>query len=190
MNLKFLMHLHFVLILAAIPSVCLAQSSENGSLLPEFTMPVPEESNYRVYLGLNESADKTFSVYDIDTDILMIELFSMYCPFCQEEAPAVNELYELAEKLPETGPQFKIIGLGANNSSFEVNHFRATFDIAFPLFSDKDMALYKLLKGAGTPGFIVAKRGVDGTFSIIHQQSGGFNGAEQFLREMLAKAEK
>ena len=50
---------------------------------------------HQEYLGVSGSPGELFAVKDIDTDILLIELFSMYCPFCQEEAPSVNELYEM-----------------------------------------------------------------------------------------------
>ena len=83
----------------------------------------------------------------------MIELFSMYCPYCQKAAPTVNELYEKMEQVKRPDLKLVIIGIGANNTDLEVDTFRKGFDIEFPLFSDPDMSIYNTLEGKGTPGF-------------------------------------
>ena len=155
--------------------------------LPQLVLPVPADVDHRTYLGLQESGEgATFEVVEIDADILLIELFSMYCPYCQAEAPLVNELYELMQALSGSEPKVKIIGIGASNSDFEVDHFRKTYDVEFPLFSDQDMAIYNALAGAGTPGFVGARRDAAGGFSIVLRQSGGFYSAADFLKELIA----
>jgi thiol-disulfide isomerase/thioredoxin len=155
--------------------------------LPQLVLPVPAEEHHRIYLGLEEGGDgATFEAAQIEADILLIELFSMYCPYCQAEAPLVNELSEMMQALPASEPRVKIIGIGASNSDFEVDHFRKTYDIEFPLFSDQDMAMYKALAGAGTPGFVGARKAADGSFSIVLRQSGGFYSAADFLKELIA----
>lgn len=155
--------------------------------LPDYTLPVPADQGHRAYLGLaSESGEFTLS--DIDADVLLIELFSMYCPYCQQEAPLINTLYDKMNSVTETGTAVKIIGLGANNSAFEVDHFRTTFDVQFPLFPDPDMTMYKGLKGAGTPGFIGSKKESDGSWTIVLRQSGGFYDPGDFLDELLEKS--
>lgn len=157
-------------------------------LLPDFELPIPEETGHAGYLGVQNTEGDTFRITDIDADIVLIELFSMYCPFCQEEAPAVNELYQKMQALGTAGPNIKIVGIGASNSPFEVDHFRDTFNVEFPLFPDKDMSIYKALSGAGTPGFIgvrfdEGKKGV-----IVLRQSGGFYSTDDFLAELIEYA--
>ena len=158
-----------------------------AELLPEFDLPLPEAAEHVGYLGIEGSTGERFMVADIKADVVLIELFSMYCPYCQEEAPLINELYELMKELPETGPSVKIIGIGASNSLFEVNHFRDTYEIDFPLFPDQDMSIYNALSGAGTPGFIGVRmegRGSSGP-QIVLRQSGGFHSAPAFLADLL-----
>ena len=157
--------------------------------LPDFVLPVPGEEAHLTYLGL-DSGSGTFTVADIDADIVLIELFSMYCPFCQEEAPLINELFELMNDLPESGPSVKIIGIGASNSEFEVNHFRSTYNVQFPMFPDQDMAIYKVLSGAGTPGFIGVRLFAGETPVIVLRQSGGFYSKEDFLAQLIEFAEQ
>ena len=173
------------LLLVGLVSVnAFAEAERTAERLPEFELPLPADEAHRVYLGLG-SENTAFSVADIDADIVLIELFSMYCPFCQEEAPLVNELYELMNDLPQSGPRVKIIGIGASNSEFEVNHFRSTYQVQFPLFPDQDMAIYKALSGAGTPGFIGVRLSGAEPPTIVLRQSGGFYSKDDFLSQLI-----
>lgn len=165
-----------------------AQSETADSLLPDLVLTVPQSEEHRQYLGLKKEPGETFSITEIDADILLIELFSMYCPFCQEEAPAVNILHQAMQDYSESGVSVKIIGLGANNSEFEVDHFRTTYDVKFPLFADKDMSMYNALEGKGTPGFVGCKKGQDSEFAIVLKKSGGFHHPDDFLLELLKKS--
>jgi len=154
-------------------------------MLPDLTLTVPENDTYKSYLGLTGKAGESFALTDIQADILLIELFSMYCPFCQNEAPIVNELYEKMEEVSQKGPVVKIIGLGASNTQFEVEHFKETYNVPFPLFPDQDMSMYKALGGEGTPGFIGCRMDNGGKATIVLRNSGGFYSADDFLKELL-----
>lgn len=167
-----------------------AAADRVAELLPEFTLTLPEQAEHRAYLGIEELEGDSFTIADIEADVVLIELFSMYCPYCQAEAPLINELHEMMKALPAAGPSVKIIGIGASNSVFEVNHFRDTYKIDFPLFPDQDMSIYNALSGAGTPGFIgvrVKGRGT-GEAQIVLRQSGGFHSKEEFLGDLLEYA--
>ena len=161
-----------------------------GGPAPELVFKVPEQQAHADYLGITINNGESFKMTDINADILLIELFSMYCPFCQEEAPLINELYELMRSLPDDGPKVKLIGIGAGNSEIEVNHFRTTFDVEFPLFPDKDLSKYKALSGEGTPGFIGLRKDAEQGFVIVFRQSGGFYSKEDFLEQLLARGSK
>lgn len=162
-----------------------ATSESDVELLPDITLKVPENKAHAEYLGLKGDAGTPFKLSDIDADILMVELFSMYCPFCQKAAPTVNELYQEMEKRKRPDLKLVIIGIGANNTDLEVNTFRDEFSIQFPLFSDSDMAIYKTLEGKGTPGFIGSKKGDAGKSVIFYRKSGGFTDVPAFLDNLL-----
>ena len=156
--------------------------------LPDLELTVPDSDFHKKYLGLTGKSGEKFTINDIKADILLIELFSMYCPFCQDEAPVVNQLYEKMEEVSQKGPVVKIIGLGASNSQFEVEHFAETYNVPFPLFPDKDMSMYKALGGQGTPGFIGSRLNNAGKATIVLRNSGGFYSAEDFLQELIANS--
>jgi peroxiredoxin len=163
-------------------------ATEDEEPLPKFSLPVPDNVDFREYLGLTDKAGKTFTIGDIDADVVLIELFSTYCPYCQREAPNVNTLCEDMEALPLDTPKVRILGIGASNSEFEINHFRNTYHIAFPLFPDKDMRIYKALQGAGTPGFIGVRLEKGKTPVIVLRASGGFGDAGDFIQDLLQEA--
>ncbi|MDJ0623587.1 MAG: redoxin domain-containing protein [Desulfocapsaceae bacterium] len=157
--------------------------------MPDVSLQIPENEEYRKYLGINGAPGDEFRLADIDTDILLIELFSMYCPYCQAEAPLINEFYELATaREQEDGTRIKVIGLGASNTKFEVEFFKDKYEVRFPMFPDEDLSLYKTFKGEGTPGFIGVLYKDSGNPLIILRQSGGFEGAEEFLALLLQRA--
>ena len=62
-----------------------------GGILPKISLPVPEDEGYRKYLGLK--GEGTFLIPQIKAKVVLIEIFSMYCPHCQKDAPVVNDLY-------------------------------------------------------------------------------------------------
>ena len=157
-------------------------------VLPKITLEVPDNEEYRGYLGLTQAPGETFTLEDIDADILLIELFSMYCPFCQEEAENVNALFDIMYDFSKPEFSVKIIGLGANNSAFEVDHYRNTYGVRFPLFPDQDMSMYNALGGKGTPTFIACKKEADHSCTIIQRLSGGFYQPDEFFKELLHKS--
>lgn len=155
--------------------------------LPDLVLEVPENPRHKEYLGLTGKSGTDFSIRDIDADILLIELFSMYCPYCQKAAPAVNELYVKMREISKNGPVVKIIGLGVANSQFEVDHFRDTYDIAFPLFTDEDKTMFRALAGEGTPTFIGCRLRGGERPVIVLRQNGGFASSATFLQELIDK---
>ena len=156
-----------------------------GSTLPAFSLPIPKNASEKTYLGL--SGDGSFKVPQIKAEVVLIELFSLYCPYCQSSAPGLNELYQLIENNPETKGKIKMIGIGAGNSAFEVETFRKTYGVVFPLFPDKDFAIHKALGDVRTPYFIAIKIKADRTHEVIHSELGGFAGAQAYL-EVILKA--
>ena len=158
---------------------------EKGEQLPVMNLPIPKNPEERNYLGLSGSG--SFKIPQIKAKVVIIEIFSMYCPYCQKDAPGVNELYRLIENNPDIKNKIKLIGIGAGNSSYEVEVFKKTYNVPFPLFPDKDFTIHKACGEVRTPYFMVVKINEDGTHQIVHNQLGNYPGAEPFL-ELVLKA--
>lgn len=151
----------------------------------DFSLPAPEESFHRRYLGL-ETLDPFF-LNQIQAKVLIIEIFSMYCPICQREAADVNKLFELIQKNPKLKDQVRFIGIGAGNSAYEVNFFKENYQIEFPLFSDAKFVIHKKIGEVGTPYFIGLTPGKEKGLEIFYSQSGEIIDPEKFL-EIIVKA--
>lgn len=150
-----------------------------GDVLPEITLSVPQNTNEKDYLGIKEK--DYFKVSKIKAQVVILEVFSMYCPYCQKEAPVVNELYQIINEKPALKDKIKIIGIGVGNNPFEVEVFKNKYNIPFPLFPDASFSIHKSVGEVRTPYFIVIKINVDGSHKILYSKAGSIQDPNQFL---------
>ena len=152
---------------------------QKGETLPVINLPFPKSPAEKSYLGL--SGDGSFKIPQIKANVVIVEIFSMYCPYCQKDAPGVNQLYNLIENNPDLKNKIKLIGIGAGNTSYEVGVYKKNYTVPFPLFPDQDFTIHKACGEVRTPYYIVVKINEDKTHQIVHSQLGDYPGAEPFL---------
>jgi thiol-disulfide isomerase/thioredoxin len=189
MKRKFLFLSVLILLFSCLSSLgsssVLAQNTpEVGSVFPDLTHPLPQRFEEREYLKVE---DGPFRLSEIKSDILIIEVFSMYCPFCQKEAPNVNALYKAIADTPALRSRIKLIGIGAGNSPFEVNAFRNLYRIEFALLPDGNLAIHKTLGEVRTPYFFVLLKKPDGRREVIYSKVGSFGDPQAFLDMITAR---
>jgi peroxiredoxin len=160
---------------------------EKGEMLPEVTLAVPDNPAYRDYLGLSKG--NTFKIPEIRATVVIIQIFSMYCPHCQRDAPNVNSFFNMIESNSGLKGKIKMIGIGAGNSSFEIDIFRKKYDVPFPLFPDNEFVVHKRIGEVRTPYFIALKIHRDGSHKVIYSKLGGIEKADEFLELMLTLSE-
>ena len=127
----------------------------SGTLLPDFSLPVPPNDTDKAYL--NVVGKNGFQAGSISGEVLLIEILSIYCAACQAQAPYMNELYRKIEKDPELKNKIKMIGIGAGNSNEELAYYRSTYEVPFPLFPDPDFTVHNLMGAPRTPLLIFAQ---------------------------------
>ena len=159
------------------------QPTPGGTLLP-FELPVPEDAAARSYLGLS-GADRRFTIPQIKAQVVIIELFSMYCPVCQKEAFRMNELYQAIQGRKDLKDKIKVIGIGTGDTPFEVDFFRKKYEVPFPLFPDQDLSIYKVLGELRTPYIIGVKISEDGSHEVFYSKLGGLKNTRRFLEAVL-----
>ena len=118
---KILMYLTFIILLFShltFSALSANKPPEKGEQFPVINLPIPKSLDEKNYLGLSGSG--SFKIQQIKAKVVIIEIFSMYCPYCQKDAPGVNELYRLIENNLDIRNKIKLIGIGAGNSSYEV----------------------------------------------------------------------
>ena len=156
---------------------------QKGGTLPVVNLPIPKSPAEKSYLGL--SGEGSFKIPQIKAKVVIIQIFSMYCPYCQKDAPGVNELYTLIDNDPDLKNKIKLIGIGAGNTPLEVGIYKKTYAVSFPLFPDQEFTIHKACGEVRTPYFIVVKINEDGSHLIVHSQLGEYPGAKPFLELVL-----
>lgn len=154
---------HFVVIQAVILAVLFVDRPQaavtfrvSEDKLATVELPVPKDEGARKYLGV--SGRDTFRLSDINAQTVILEIFSMYCPICQAEAPNVNRIYRSIHNDPRLTGTVKVIGVGTGNTPFEVEVFRKKFGIPFPLFPDDNFLIQKVSQDPiRTPTFLILK---------------------------------
>jgi thiol-disulfide isomerase/thioredoxin len=176
-----------------LPFLCLgalqsafAEPPAKGGLLPAFSLEIPKDPAAKAYLGLR--GEGLFKIPQIQADVVIIEIFSLYCPYCQSIAPGMKEFYTLIEKDPNLKGRIKIIGIGAGNTPFEVDIFKKTFETPFPLFADKDFVIHKALGSVRTPYFIAVKIKDGEKHEVILSDLAPFKDAPSFLQTIRSLA--
>jgi peroxiredoxin len=149
---------------------------------PDISLTLPSDPMMRHYLGAKEG--DTFTLDEIGSEVVVVEIFNMYCPFCQREALHVNGLFELVDGRPDLSRRLKIIGIGVGNSSYEVDYYRRSYSVPFPLFTDKDFEIYDKIGRVRTPHFFILKRDEHKRFRVVFVHPGGFKTPEAFLKEI------
>jgi peroxiredoxin len=154
-----------------------------GGKLPEINLTVPPDIELRQYLGVG--GKETFTIPEIKAEVVIIEIFSMYWPFCQKEAPSVNEMYRRIESSQKLEGKVKLIGIGVGNSAFEVGYFKKVYNIPFPLFPDGDFEIHKKLGEVRTPYFMGIRLLGDGSYQIYYSNLGGAGDADELMKMLL-----
>jgi peroxiredoxin len=155
-----------------------------GQAFPDLTFKSPVTAKEAQDLGTG-SGGKPVRLADVKAQAVIFVVYSMYCPFCQREAPELNKLHALITSRG-LSDKLKLVGMGAGNSPFEVDVFRQKFSTPFPLLADQDFNGYKALGQVGTPYYYVLKRQGDG-FVIADGALGCMTSAETFLDTVVEK---
>ena len=154
-----------------------------GEDLSRIEFPVPDLKPDREYLGLPGTG--SFRLPQIAGNLLIIEIFSMYCPYCQAEAERVNILHKMIRNDPALKGKVKLIGIGSGNTPFEVNFFRKKYQVSFPLFHDEKKNVQKCAnKTIRTPTFVTVRIDGGSTFSILEIHVGKIADLKGFVKSV------
>ncbi|MBZ2172037.1 peroxiredoxin family protein [Nitratidesulfovibrio sp. SRB-5] len=121
--------------------------------------------------------------------LVLIEIFSMYCPHCQREAPHMNRLAELLAASP-LKDRITVIGVGAGNTRMEVDLFRERYGVTIPLFADPDLAVHEQVGEPGTPHFFLVSLKNPAAPATLFSRTGRMASPQAFLDELSAIAKR
>ena len=98
----------------------------------------------------------------------------------------MNELYRVIQKRADLRDNVKLIGIGIQNTAYEVEHFKKKYQVPFPLFPDEDKAIHQAMGKAKVPYFIGVRINEDGRHEIFYAKRGKMRQKpDEFLALML-----
>jgi thiol-disulfide isomerase/thioredoxin len=155
-----------------------------GSPMPAIELPMLNNPADLQYLGLS-AGGKSFRINQVKAKVVILQIYSMYCPYCQAEAPNVNRLYSTIENNPALKDKIKIVGIGAGNTQFEVGTYKKKYAVTLPLVPDDDFKIHKIMGEVRTPYFIAVKLGDGGKTEVIYSRLGALGNVDVFLAQIV-----
>ena len=165
-------------------AVCSAQEFKiDENFLAKMRFPSPENLAAKKYLGLSDAPE--FSLGQIKAEYVLLEIFSMYCPICQKDAPHVNQLFELVQGDQNLKNRVKFLGIGTGNTPYEVEVFQKKFKIQFPMISDDNFGLQKISShDIRTPTFVVLRIKDKNQLEIVKTKVGEIKDSQEFFKSV------
>jgi peroxiredoxin len=149
-----------------------------GMKLPQFTLDVPSSEKEQQYLGLKNP--KPFSLSEISAKLIVIEIFSVYCPHCRKQAPQLNKLYKLIQQDPKLSQDIKMIAVAAGADQSKTDKWKETFHIPFPVLADQDTEIWKKFGQPGVPYTLV----VSTCGTVLSDHAGATEDVEELFRHI------
>ncbi len=165
------------------PSLAADSALVKGGTLPSILLSIPGHEDEKIYLGL--SGKRFFEIPQIKAEGVLVKVFNIYCPVCQSTALAMAKLYRQIENNPDLKNRIKLIGIGAGNTLTEIEVFKQTNNIPFPIFPDEDLVIHNLLGEVRIPSFIAIRIEKDGSHKIVYTHLGGLTDTTLLLDSMV-----
>ena len=150
-----------------------------GMQLPEITLDAPVSEKDRNYLSLKDAA--TFSLSQISAKLIVLEIFSFYCPHCRMQAPKLNKIYKLIQQDIELSSDIKMLGIIAAGDQGKADKWKTTLRVPFPLLPDLETEIWKKLGKPGVPYTLL----VNSNGKVLLTHSGVTEDADEFFRHMI-----
>lgn len=136
-----------------------------GAPLPSFKMNMALSPGMMQYLGLKAEPDFTLS--QIDSKLVVIEVLSALCEECHKNAPRVNKLYNIISNDSELNSHVKLLGIAVGNDTKLVDAYKNTYKVKFPIVADPKDDINKRLGNIATPSIIITDR--EGMVLFLHE---------------------
>ncbi len=149
-----------------------------GMTLPQFTLNAPGSSDEQKYLGLKDM--EPFSWSQISSKIIILEIFSFYCPHCRKQGPVLNKIYNLIQQDTALVNGIKMLGVAAGGDQKKVAMWKKSLNVPFPLYTDPDTSIWQKLGKPGVPCTLI----VTNSGKVLAVHYGATEDSEEFFRQI------
>lgn len=137
------------LVLFLAPSAPCADLPAVGDSLGKVVLQNAKTAEERTYLGVGDG--ETFSLADVQAELILFEFFGVYCPICHDQAPDFNTLVKSLSRDAATKDKVKVIALAAGATDMELEFSRKQMKATYPMLNDPDFTVHKQLGEPKTP---------------------------------------
>ena len=149
-----------------------------GPNLPSLKFEKPPSEEAQNYLGLSNM--EPFTLSQVQGKIVIIEIMGAFCTSCAANAPVVNKLYSAIQGDPALKKDVKLFAIGVGSKPKELQAFKKTYRVQFPLVSDLEGEVWTALGSASTPAMVVTTP----SGKVLTSHVGPIDDYEAFLQEI------
>ncbi len=151
-----------------------------GDFFPQCRLAVLQGEKDVSYLGVAPGS-RYFSLSDIGTDYVLLEVYNEMCTLCLAELPNINRLLDLATKDAHLKDRIRMLGLGAGSTKRSVAKFRKNKGYDLLLFADEKWKIFGLLGKPMLPVLYLLKKDGKKGLRIMWRHAGSIGNPEDFL---------
>ncbi len=154
-----------------------------GDYFPSCRLVLLDQARDREYLEIGHKG-RAFSLEDIKSEYLFIELYNEMCSACINEVKNYKGVYRRLVAEQDLNDRVKMMGIGVGSKKRKVAKFRKKKGIPFPLFADEGWEIFRCLGDPLLPTSYLVQRQPNGGRKILLVQSGHIDSVEGFMKKM------
>lgn len=146
--------------------------------LNQVLLAAPSSEEARQYLGIGPK--RLFPLSDISTRFIVLGYYGIECPYCHEQAPVSNGIYEMIRSDPELESNVKMVGVLVGSNPEETAAYAGKYHIQYPMANDPFFEIYRRLNKPKVPLTLL----LNNQGEILVSVTGAMNGPEGFVRKL------
>ncbi len=132
--------------------------------------------------ALQLPSEKTISLQQFTSEIIIIEFLNIYCHTCQLQVPVFNELWDKVHSDTILRSKISILGITVGNNAQEIVKFQKSFQPLYPIIADPTKEVFDCLGNPqGTPQTYFLRKDPSGMWYILYHHRGAVSSAETYL---------
>lgn len=135
-------------IVCSFPFVSVAGTLANLDLA-KITLVAPSSAEAKSYLGLTEK--RTFPLSEIKAKFIVLGYYGIKCPYCHEQAPISNQVYEMIRRDPQLEKEVRMLGVIVGSNPTDTAAYAKKYQIKYPMTNDPFFDIYRSLNKPKVP---------------------------------------